>query len=192
MSTRGTHTPLRVYHTALATPLGEAHIFGTARGLLAIALPEETGDTAIATLTRRFGALDLSAGAGVLDAAREQLAAYFAGARRDFDLPLDLRGTPFQRAVWRASCAIPYGETRHYREIAATISGPAAARAVGAANAANPLPPIIPCHRLIGADGVLRGHRSGLATKRWLLEHERGACATDSRESRASAQLPQP
>jgi len=177
MSTREMRAPLRVYHAALASPLGETYLFGTAAGLLAIALPEETVDTAIATLTHRLGALDLVAGEAVLAPALAQLAAYFAGERRDFDLPLDLRGTPFQRAVWGASCAIPYGETRHYREIAANISGPAAARAVGAANAANPLPPIIPCHRLIGADGALRGHRSGLATKRWLLEHERGVGA---------------
>lgn len=184
--------PLRVYHAALAIPLGEAQIFGTAAGLLAIALPEETADTAIVTLTRRLGTLDLVAGEAVLDPALVQLAAYFAGARRDFDLPLDLRGTPFQRAVWRASCAIPYGETRHYREIAAMLSSPAAARAVGAANAANPLPPLIPCHRLIGADGALRGHRSGLATKRWLLDHEQGQCATSPRTPLATARPSRP
>jgi len=175
MSTKGMGAPLRVYHAALTIPLGEAHVFGTAAGLLAIALPEETANATIAALIQRLGALDLVAGEAALGPALGQLAAYFAGERHDFDLPLDLRGTPFQRAVWRASCAIPYGETRHYREIAATISGPAAARAVGAANAANPLPPVIPCHRLIGADGALRGHRSGMATKRWLLDHERGA-----------------
>ncbi len=174
MSTKGTDAPLRVYHAPLPSPLGAAHLFGTTTGLLAIALPQETRDTVIAALTHRLGALDLVAGEAMLGDALAQLAAYFAGARRNFDLPLDLRGTPFQRAVWQASRDIPYGETRHYREIATALSGPAAARAVGAANAANPLPPIIPCHRLIGADGVLRGHRSGLATKRWLLEHERG------------------
>jgi len=174
MSTREMRVPLRVDYAALASPLGEAYVFGTAAGLLAIALPEETRNTAIATLTHRLGALDLVAGEEALAPALAQLVAYFAGERRDFDLPLDLRGTPFQRAVWRASCIIPYGETRHYWEIAASLGNPAAARAVGAANAANPLPPLIPCHRLIGADGALRGHRSGLATKRWLLEHERG------------------
>ena len=179
MSTRGPIAPLRVYHAALMTPLGAAHLFGTTAGLLAVALPQETVSATSAALTRRLGALDLVAGETALAPALAQLAEYFAGARRDFALPLDLRGTPFQRAVWRASCAIPYGETRHYREIAATFGGPAAARAVGAANAANPLPPIVPCHRLIGADGTLRGHRSGLATKRWLLAHEgraRGRC----------------
>lgn len=174
MSTREMRVPLRVYHAALASPLGVAHVFGTATGLLAVALPEETAQTAIAALTHRLGALDLGAGEATLAPALAQLAAYFAGELRDFALPLDLRGTPFQRAVWRASCAIPYGETRHYREIAGSLGNPAAARAVGAANAANPLPPIIPCHRLIGADGALRGHRSGLMTKRWLLEHESG------------------
>ena len=192
MSTQGARESLLVYQAALVTPLGEARIFGTAAGLLAIALPEETANATIATLSRRLGTLDLVAGEAVLGPALTQLAAYFAGARRDFDLPLDLRGTPFQRAVWRASCAVPYGETRHYRAIAATLSSPAAARAVGAANAANPLPPLIPCHRLIGADGALRGHRSGLATKRWLLDHERGACVTAPRTAPATAHPSRP
>ncbi len=192
MSTKGTRAPLRVYHAALTIPLGAAHIFGTAAGLLAIALPEETADTATAALARRLGALDLVAGEGVLDEALAQLVAYFAGERRDFDLPLDLRGTSFQRAVWGASYAIPYGETRNYGEIASAVGSPAAARAVGAANAANPLPPIIPCHRLIGADGALRGHRSGLATKHWLVEHERGACAAASRQSPTLDHTPRP
>ena len=173
MSTREPRVPLRVYQAALTTPLGESHLFGTAVGLLAIALPGETAEATITALAGRLGPLDLVAGERALAPALEQVTAYFAGERQGFDLPLDLRGTPFQQAVWRASCAIPYGETRQYGEIAATLSSTAAARAVGAANAANPLPPIIPCHRLIGADGALRGHRSGLATKRWLLEHER-------------------
>lgn len=177
MSTTRTRAALPVYRATLATPLGEAQLFSTAIGLLAIALPEETAETAIATLSRRLGPLDLIAGEAVLGPALAQLGAYFAGERRDFDLPLDLRGTPFQCAVWRASCAIPYGETRPYSALAATLSSPAAARAVGAANAANPLPPIVPCHRLVGADGALRGHRSGLATKRWLLDHERSTLA---------------
>jgi methylated-DNA-[protein]-cysteine S-methyltransferase len=188
MSTKETRATLLIYRAALVTPLGEAHVFGTDVGLLAIALPRESANATIAAHTRRLGPLNLVTDEGGLGPALTQLAEYFAGERRDFDLPLDLRGTPFQCAVWRASYAIPYGETRRYGEIAALLNSPGAARAVGAANAANPLPPIIPCHRLIGADGALRGHRSGLATKRWLLDHERGTTTTAIQAPPAAAQ----
>lgn len=106
--------------------------------------------------------------------ARAQLGEYFAGQRSEFDIELDLRGSTFQRTVWDALLEIPYGETRSYGEIARMIGRPAAARAVGAANGANPLPPIIPCHRLVGMDGSLTGYGGGLETKRWLLDFERG------------------
>lgn len=101
-----------------------------------------------------------------------QLDAYFAGALRMFDVPLDLHGTPFQRAAWQAVCAIPYGETRSYAEIARAIGRPAAARAVGAANAANPVCLVIPCHRVIGADGTLKGYAGGVLDRRCLLTLE--------------------
>jgi methylated-DNA-[protein]-cysteine S-methyltransferase len=101
-----------------------------------------------------------------------QLRSYFAGKRRDFDLPLAPRGTEFQRAVWDALRRIPYGETTTYSEIAQRIGRPAAVRAVGAANGANPIPIVIPCHRVIGASGGLTGFGGGLPTKRWLLDHE--------------------
>lgn len=162
-----------LHHAALPTPLGTAHLFGTTLGLVTIALPDEPYAGALAHAARLVGPCRVNEDGAPLSTALAQLAAYFAGTRRDFDLPLDLRGTPFQREVWRAVLAIPYGETRPYSAIAAALGRPQAARAVGAANGANPLPPIIPCHRLVGADGALRGHRSGLATKRWLLEHER-------------------
>jgi methylated-DNA-[protein]-cysteine S-methyltransferase len=162
-----------VHHAALPTPLGTLHILGTARGLVASALPAEPYADAAALAARLLGPITINEAATELSTALEQLAAYFAGTRQRFDLSLDLRGTPFQCAVWRAVLDIPYGETRHYGTIAAALGRPNAARAVGAANAANPLAPIIPCHRLVGTDGALRGHRSGLATKRWLIEHER-------------------
>jgi len=104
--------------------------------------------------------------------AREQLAAYFAGTLRAFDLPLAPRGTPFQLDVWNALCAIPYGQTRSYSQIAQTIGRPDAVRAVGAANGANRLPIVIPCHRVIGANGSLTGFGGGMATKRFLLDLE--------------------
>ena len=109
----------------------------------------------------------------LLRQAARQLDEYFAGERRAFDLSLKPSGTPFQLAVLNALATIPYGETRSYGEIAAQIGRPRAVRAVGAANGRNPLPIVLPCHRVIGADGSLTGFGGGLATKRYLLDLER-------------------
>ena len=106
------------------------------------------------------------------DDVREQLGAYFAGRLRAFDLPLDLRGTPFQQDVWRALQRIPYGATTTYAALAAEIGRPSAVRAVGAANGANPLPIVVPCHRVIGSGGSLTGFGGGLPVKRYLLDLE--------------------
>jgi methylated-DNA-[protein]-cysteine S-methyltransferase len=109
----------------------------------------------------------------VLEAAAAQLDAYFAGDLIEFDLPLDLDGTHFQRQCWLALATIPYGQTVSYGEQARRLGlGPDAARAVGAANGQNPLPLVLPCHRVIGADGSLTGFGGGLHLKRFLLEHE--------------------
>ena len=113
----------------------------------------------------------------VLREVRAQLDDYFQGKRREFDLPLAPRGTDFQRAVWRCLRDIPYGETISYAELARRIGKPSAMRAVGAANGRNPLPIVVPCHRVIGADGSLTGFGGGLPTKRFLLELE-GAIET--------------
>lgn len=104
--------------------------------------------------------------------AEEQLCAYFAGQRRAFNLPLTPSGTPFQQAVWQALCRIPYGEVRTYAQIAREIGRPRACRAVGMANHNNPIAIIIPCHRVIGADGSLTGYAGGLEVKRALLALE--------------------
>ncbi|HWT17250.1 MAG TPA: methylated-DNA--[protein]-cysteine S-methyltransferase [Patescibacteria group bacterium] len=103
---------------------------------------------------------------------RRQLAAYFAGELRDFDLPLTPQGTPFQQSVWAALRTIPYGETRSYRDQALAIGNPKGVRAVGLANGRNPLPIVIPCHRVIGADGSMTGFGGGIDTKRFLLDLE--------------------
>ena len=102
----------------------------------------------------------------------EQLTAYFDGERTRFDLHLDLAGTPFQKRVWRELCNIPYGCAISYVELARRIGQPSASRAVGGANGRNPISIIVPCHRVIGADGTLGGYGGGLDRKRWLLEHE--------------------
>ena len=103
---------------------------------------------------------------------KEQLAAYFGGELRLFDIAIHLSGTPFQCSVWRSLADIPFGETRTYGEIATSLGRPKAGRAVGAANAENPLPIILPCHRVIGAGGALTGFGGGLPTKAHLLRHE--------------------
>jgi methylated-DNA-[protein]-cysteine S-methyltransferase len=109
---------------------------------------------------------------GAFAEARAQLAEYFAGTRRQFDLLLRPTGSAFQRLAWRALTEIPYGTTRSYGEQAARIGRPRAARAVGAANGRNPIPIIVPCHRLVGHDGGLTGFGGGLERKRYLLAHE--------------------
>jgi methylated-DNA-[protein]-cysteine S-methyltransferase len=108
----------------------------------------------------------------VLSAARRQLIEYFAGARTAFALPLCTGGTDFQRAVWAGLLEIPFGATWSYTALARRVRRTTSARAVGAANAANPISIIIPCHRVVGADGSLTGYAGGLAAKQWLLEHE--------------------
>jgi methylated-DNA-[protein]-cysteine S-methyltransferase len=109
----------------------------------------------------------------LLALAIRQLDEFFAGKRTAFDVPLALRGTPFQLEVWRTLLRIPYGATRTYAQIAESIGRPAASRAVGAANGANPIPIIVPCHRVIGSNGSLTGFGGGIDVKRWLLDFER-------------------
>lgn len=108
----------------------------------------------------------------LLQRAEKQLREYFAGRRRSFDLPLAPQGTPFQREVWQALASIPYGKTSSYGELAARVGKPSASRAVGAANGRNPLPIVLPCHRVIGADGSLTGFGGGLPAKQFLLRLE--------------------
>ncbi len=112
------------------------------------------------------------AGAGPLPEAVKQLGEYFAGRRREFDLPLRLEGTPFQERVWQVLREIPYGQTWSYGALARRLDNPNASRAVGLANGRNPVSILVPCHRVIGADGSLTGYGGGLERKRWLLAHE--------------------
>ena len=144
-------------------------------------------DTPVGTLTLLVGALGLRAvlfpdeapPAGAVGGARQplapaarQLQEYFAGERRTFELPLDPVGTPFQRRCWLALPSIPYGTTISYGEQARRLGHPRAARAVGAANARNPIPIVLPCHRVVAANGALTGYGGGLDAKRMLLELE--------------------
>lgn len=108
----------------------------------------------------------------VVSRALSQLREYFAGTRTSFDLPLDLEGTPFQVSAWKALATVPFGRTASYAQQASQIGRPTATRAVGAANGRNPVAIVLPCHRIVGANGSLTGFAGGLDTKRWLLDHE--------------------
>ena len=172
MNTNTAQTTISV--ARLTTPLGDMHLFGASPGLLTITLPGQPRAAGEALVRRWLGPVTFSEQPAALAGALTQLTEYFAGQRQVFDLPLDLRGTPFQQRVWQAVLVVPYGETRTYGQIAVAIGKPAAARAVGAANGRNPISIVVPCHRVIGASGSLTGYAGGLERKRLLLELEIG------------------
>ena len=153
-----------MYYCYMDTPIGELLLAGDEEGLAVIGFPEGS--------MRREPEQDWIFNERPLAEARRQLGEYFAGERREFELPLKLDGTEFQRAVLEELTRIPYGETVSYGEIAARIGRPRAVRAVGAANGRNPLPIVVPCHRVIGSTGDLTGFGGGLATKEALLRLE--------------------
>ena len=121
--------------------------------------------------------------------ARQQLEAFFAGDLQAFDLPLRMSGTPFQKQVWQGLLTIPYGTTISYAELAARIGRPGASRAVGAANGRNPIGIIVPCHRVIGANGTLTGYGGGLDRKEWLISHEASVLERQHRDRSASRKV---
>ena len=157
--------------TRFPSPIGELVITASDSGLTGVWFP---GKGLVAAASRDDGSGPASA---LLARASEQLAEYFARSRTTFDIPLDPPGTPFQQRVWEALRAIPYGTTLSYSDLAGRLGDLRATRAVGAANGKNPIPVIVPCHRVIGANGALTGFGGGLDRKRWLLEHE-GALTT--------------
>ncbi|MFQ5699392.1 MAG: methylated-DNA--[protein]-cysteine S-methyltransferase [Myxococcota bacterium] len=154
------------------SPIGALRLAATRTGLLRLGLPRGGGAGFSGWLRRHVPDGERVASLPALDAARAQLDAYFAGQRLAFDVPLDLRGTPFQLRCWQALLEIPLGQTRSYGEIARAVGRPRAVRAVGAANGANPIPLLVPCHRVIASDGKLGGYGGGLETKRKLLAFE--------------------
>ncbi|MEM8947789.1 MAG: methylated-DNA--[protein]-cysteine S-methyltransferase [Pseudomonadota bacterium] len=149
----------------LESPVGTLLLAGDETGLHAISFPRGSRAAQPRAEWRRDD--------GFFGEVSAQLSAYFSGELQRFDLPLHFSGTAFQKTVWRALIDIPYGETVSYGRLASTIGRPTASRAVGAANGANPLPIIAPCHRVIGSDRSLTGFGGGLDTKRFLLNHER-------------------
>lgn len=167
---------MEVVHCAsFDSPIGTLRIASTAAGVAYVDLPRAGGRGFAGWLSRAVpGARREEAFAPNRDAVR-QLLEYLGGKRTAFDVPLDLRGTPFQRAVWDALLAIPYGETRSYAEVARVVRKPDAVRAVGTANGSNPVPIIVPCHRVIQSGGKLGGYGGGLDLKRRLLAMEQSA-----------------
>jgi methylated-DNA-[protein]-cysteine S-methyltransferase len=150
------------------SPVGTLLLMATERGLSGLHMEKDS--TAFQNASRD----------GVRDDARfsginENLNEYFSGRRKEFDVPIDLRGTPFQISVWNALRTIPFGATISYAELARRIGNPKAVRAVGQANNRNPISIIVPCHRVIGADGSLTGYGGGIERKRFLIELEAGA-----------------
>jgi methylated-DNA-[protein]-cysteine S-methyltransferase len=149
------------------SPFGQLTIVGSPAGLRAILWPgDDPARVGLAGVALHADSID------VLDETVDQLDEYFSGNRTGFNLPLDLHGTPFQLATWRALAEIPYGETRTYAEQAARLGCPKATRAVGTANGRNPLSIVLPCHRIVGSDGALHGFAGGLAAKAALLAFE--------------------
>ena len=155
------------YSKTIWSPVGELTLVADDRGLAAILWEDDKPDRV------RLGALREQADHPVLLETERQLGEYFAGTRRTFDVPLSFAGTDFQKRVWAALLAIPFGETRSYGEIAQQLGTPGASRAVGAANGRNPISIIAPCHRVVGSTGKLTGFAGGLEAKAFLLELER-------------------
>ena len=155
----------------MPSPVGELLLTATDEGLTRVWFEEHRHGGPRSVEWQRAAEVG-GAAERILRDAREQLDAYFAGKRKSFDLPLAAAGTPFQERVWKALRTIPFGHTTSYGEIATRMGEPKAMRAVGAANGRNPISIVVPCHRVIGANGDLTGFGGGIERKRWLLEHE--------------------
>jgi O-6-methylguanine DNA methyltransferase len=179
----GVRDSMEILHsTTLASPVGPLFLAASDSGLMAlefdIRLPGQQTirpnprDLREEDDSRKSRAFRFEESAGAMRAYAQQLEEYFAGKRRNFSFALDLRGTEFQRACWRALLAIPYGETRSYGDIARAVGRPQGFRAVGMANNRNPVAIVVPCHRVIASDGTLCGYGGGLDVKRKLLELE--------------------
>ena len=156
----------------MSSPVGEILVVAGDRGLRHVMFAPDG-------MPEVVDSLDVAERPGhpVVAAALAQLRGYFEGTRTSFDLPLDLHGTEFQVAAWRALADVAYGRTATYAQQAASIGRPKATRAVGAANGRNPVAVVLPCHRIVGSDGSLTGFAGGLHVKRWLLDHEQKVTA---------------
>ncbi|MEI7619014.1 MAG: methylated-DNA--[protein]-cysteine S-methyltransferase [Actinomycetota bacterium] len=171
-----------LYETTMSTPVGVLTLVASDAGLRAVLWHTEKPNR-VPLPDRAGGEVDPN---GVLAMTRAQLDEYFAGTRTEFDLALDPQGTDFQQAAWMALRSIPFAETVSYGEQARRMGDSRKARAVGAANGRNPLSIVVPCHRVVGADGSLTGFAAGIDTKSWLLSHERLVAAATASVSRSN------
>ena len=156
----------------MPSPVGELTLAANERGLTALYFERYAHGPAAAERAGWIADDGRNPASGVLASAREQLTAYFAGQLTRFEVPLAPEGSPFQQRVWEELRRIPFGARSSYGELARRLGNPNAARAVGAANGRNPISIVVPCHRVVGADGSLTGFGGGVERKRWLLEHE--------------------
>jgi methylated-DNA-[protein]-cysteine S-methyltransferase len=168
-----------VYYSYLESPLGRMLVQGDGQFVTGLFMPCHKGQSGPDATWQHSDA--------PFDAVREQLAEYFAGERQQFDVPLKLNGTPFQQRVWQELVQIPFGTTITYGQLAERVAQPSASRAVGHANGRNPISVLVPCHRVIGANGKLTGYAGGLDKKQWLLAFEGQTSAADSVSSAATA-----
>lgn len=168
---------VRLATSVVDSPLGALRLAVTDDGVARIGLPRSSGAGFAGWLRGTFAEAERVTWLPLLDKLAQELREYFGGQRREFSVPLDLRGTDFQRAVWREIAAIPYGGTRTYAEVARGAARPRAVRATGTATGSNPVPIVVPCHRVIAAHGKLGGFSGGLDAKRRLLALERAATA---------------
>lgn len=168
-----------LHWSSVSSPRGSCVIVATERGVCWLGTPGTPLAMGLSWLQRKMTFTSVIEDASIepLRQAVDQLERYFSGERAQFSCSLDLYGTPFQLKVWNALTRIPYGETRSYAEVAGEIGHANAVRAVGAANGANPVAIIVPCHRVIGSNGSLTGYGGGLPTKAWLLALEKGELA---------------
>lgn len=181
------------------TPWGWMGLSETAKGIDAVVLPKRSKQAVLSSLNRQAGLVGTGSSSPRLEAARQQVQEYLSGIRTTFDLRLDFsRGTVFQRQVWRILQRVPYGKLRSYQWVATRAGGRHYARAVGSAVGANPLPLVVPCHRIVGQDASLGGFSGGLPTKRKLLTlegtlrylHVRRSSASGAGRSKARVKVP--
>ena len=171
-----THTNQKrptIFYAYMETPIGKLLVASSEKGLVRIMFPHEEKADLVSLLKKEYPEETLVEDPEKNLLVIKQIKEYFDGSRTVFSLPLDIRGTEFQKSVWEALKKVPYGETSSYGEIACSIGKPKAARAVGNANRKNPIPIVIPCHRIIGSDGSMTGFGGGIPLKKKLLELER-------------------
>jgi methylated-DNA-[protein]-cysteine S-methyltransferase len=173
---------MTLFYKEMKSPVGKLKLVASSKALVAVLWEEERPNRV------KLGMMNLDPQHPILIEAERQISEYFAGERIDFDLPLQLDGTEFQKKVWQALREIPFGKTKSYLDLARAVGSPEASRAVGAANGKNPLSIVVPCHRVVGADGALTGFAGGLETKAALLALEARSVKRQERTGNLSGQ----